>query len=59
MDNFEQEVTKRLEEMNDEIVMHKTMHMENEGVFIEEIDEKPVTKSFNETMKDLLKDFSK
>lgn len=59
MDNFEQEVTKRLEEMNDEIAMHKTMHMENEGVFIEEIDEKPVTKSFNETMKDLLKDFSK
>lgn len=59
MDDFELKVKNRLEEMQDEIDMHKKMHMENEGVFIEYVDEKPVEKSLSQQVDDLLKDFPK
>ena len=59
MEKIDAIIENNLKIMNEELALHESCQMKNEGVFIEEIDEKPVTKSFNETMKDLLKDFSK
>lgn len=59
MDELQNKINTFLENMEDEIAIHKSSHMENEGVFVEEIDEKPVEKSFTERVSEVLKDFSK
>lgn len=59
MEKIDAIIENNLKRMNEELALHESCQMKNEGVFIEEVDEEPVKKSFNETMKDLLKDFSK
>lgn len=59
MDELQNKINAFLENMEDEIAIHKSSHMENEAVVIEEINEKPVEKSFTERVSKVLKDFSK